>query len=179
MQGLEWVYDIALVTGNTDYEVLLVVPEVAKDHTDREDYVSNPATLYSVFNTQAPQIVGPGGTLCVLVLSHGNTNSIVNYDNNGNVLKTKDRRGVTVTNSYNKSDMLVEADTGDIEIVSLHTHLGPASVTETEDSTEIIKRESGNRSVVISKPRYNFISSHTARRTFVTLITSFMFSKFM
>lgn len=38
------------------------------------------------------------------------------------------------------------------------------------NSIEIIKRESGNRSVKISKPRYSFISSHTARRTFVTLM---------
>jgi integrase len=38
------------------------------------------------------------------------------------------------------------------------------------NSNEIIMRESGSKSVTISKPRYQFISSHTARRTIVTLM---------
>ncbi len=67
--------------------------------------------------------------------------SIVNYDNNGNVLKTKDRRGITVTNSYNKSDMLIKSESGDLEISTLYSHFGPASVTEKEDSAETLKNE--------------------------------------
>ena len=66
------------------------------------------------------------------------TYSVVNYDYNGNILKTLDRRGVKTTNAYNKSDMLTCSAAGDIEQTLLHTHYGPASVAETEDSTETI-----------------------------------------
>ena len=67
--------------------------------------------------------------------------SIVNYNNNSNILRTKDRRGVTLNYSYNKSDMLSRTEAEDLLITRKYCHYGPAITTETEDSSETIRNE--------------------------------------
>jgi len=76
---LEWVYDQALTLGNTDDEILMLVPDVAATHTLREDGVSSPNNLNWAFNTWAPSKVGPNGVLFVYLHDHGGANAMANY----------------------------------------------------------------------------------------------------
>jgi len=76
---LEWVYDQALACGNTDNEILMLVPMVALTYTTREYGVSSPGNMNYAFNTWAPDKVGPNGVLAVYIHDHGGTNAMANY----------------------------------------------------------------------------------------------------
>ncbi len=72
------------------------------------------------------------------ILHREENTDLLNYDN---ILKSKDRRGITVINSYNKSDLAVSSSTGNIEIERLYSHLGPVFIRETENQAEIVRNE--------------------------------------
>lgn len=76
---LEWVYDQALACGNTDNEILMLVPMVALTYTSREYGVSSPGNMNYAFTTWAPDKVGPNGVLAVYLHDHGGTNAMANY----------------------------------------------------------------------------------------------------
>jgi hypothetical protein len=73
---LEWVYDQALACGNTDDEILMLVPLYSVAHTSREFGASSRDNLDYAFNTWAPSKVGPNGILAVYLHDHGGTNAM-------------------------------------------------------------------------------------------------------
>jgi len=76
---LEWVYDQALAFGNTDDEILMLVPMVALTSTSREYGASSSSNMNYAFNTWAPSKVGPNGVLAVYLHDHGGTDAMANY----------------------------------------------------------------------------------------------------
>ncbi|MFW9877668.1 MAG: C13 family peptidase [Candidatus Thorarchaeota archaeon] len=76
---LEWVYDQALAFGNTDDEILMLVPLIALTSTTREYGVSSPSNINYAFTTWAPNKVGPNGVLAVYLHDHGGTDAMANY----------------------------------------------------------------------------------------------------
>lgn len=73
---LEWVYDQALACGNTEDEILMLVPLYSVTYTDREYAATSRNNLDYAFNTWAPTKVGPNGVLAVYVHDHGGTDSM-------------------------------------------------------------------------------------------------------
>jgi len=73
---LEWVYDQALACGNTDDEILMLVPLYSVTYTSREYGASSRNNLDYAFNTWAPSKVGPNGILAVYLHDHGGTNAM-------------------------------------------------------------------------------------------------------
>ena len=76
---LEWVYDQALAFGNTDDEILMLVPMVSLTSTSREYGASSPGNMDYAFNTWAPDKVGPNGVLAVYLHDHGGNDAMANY----------------------------------------------------------------------------------------------------
>ncbi len=72
----EWVYDQALACGNTDDEILMLVPLYSVTYTDREYAATYRPNLDYAFNTWAPSKVGPNGVLAVYLHDHGGTNAM-------------------------------------------------------------------------------------------------------
>ena len=73
---LEWVYDQALACGNTEDEILMLVPLYSVTYTEREYAATSRNNLDYAFNTWAPTKVGPNGVLAVYLHDHGGTNSM-------------------------------------------------------------------------------------------------------
>ncbi len=72
----EWVYDQALACGNTEDEILMLVPLYSVSYTDREYGATYRPNLDYAFNTWAPSKVGPNGILAVYLHDHGGTNAM-------------------------------------------------------------------------------------------------------
>ena len=63
------------------------------------------------------------------------TCSVANYDKNGRLLRTRDRREISTFLSYNKADLPVKKigfGNHTLTIDTLHTHHGPARITQSE-----------------------------------------------
>ena len=73
---LEWVYDQALACGNTEDEILMLVPLYSVTYTDREYAATSRNNLDYAFNTWAPTKVGPNGVLAVYIHDHGGTDAM-------------------------------------------------------------------------------------------------------
>jgi len=110
-----------IIKNNYDYAGNLIQKEMPNG--DRYQY------LYSSLG-RLENILYPDGT-----------SSEINFNKNGNIVNTKDRKGFQISYDYNISDMIIKTIAGNIETTSLLTHLGKASIIEKENSDEKVKNE--------------------------------------